>query len=292
MIRTFGIIILVGVLFVVLQSLFTVRETEQALVLRFGEPVGAVNELAEPDPGLHFKLPFVDNVVMFDKRNLELDLDAEEIQAADQVRLVVDAFLRYRITDPLAFYQSFRDERGARVRLEQIMDDSLRGVIASIPSSDVISGQRAELMNRVQSAVEAQVANGQFGIEVIDVRILRADLPDQIADRVFERMRSEREQEAERIRAEGNQQATEIRADADRQASIIEAQARADAERIRGEGDAQRNAIYAGAYSRDPEFFAFYRSMQAYEVALQDGTPIIIPPDSEFFEYFRDEGGR
>jgi membrane protease subunit HflC len=292
MIRTLGIIILVAALFVGLQSVYTVSETEQALVLRLGEPVDAVNEQSDADPGLHFKLPFVMDVLIFDKRNIELDLDAEEIQASDQVRLVVDAFLRYRISDPLRFYQTFRDERGARVRLQQIMDDSLRGVIASIPSSDVISGQRAALMDRVQQAVEAQVANGNFGIEIIDVRILRADLPQQIAERVFQRMRSEREQEAARIRAEGEQQATEIRADADRQATIIRAEARADAERIRGEGDAQRNAIYAEAYNRDPEFFAFYRSMQAYENALGEGTPIVIPPDSEFFQYFRDEAGQ
>jgi len=291
MIRTLGIIVLVAALFVGLQSVYTVSETEQALVLRLGEPVDAVNEEADPDPGLHLKLPFVMDVLIFDKRNIELDLDAEEIQASDQVRLVVDAFLRYRISDPLRFYQTFRDERGARVRLQQIMDDSLRGVIASIPSSDVISGQRAALMDRVQQAVEAQVANGNFGIEIIDVRILRADLPQQIAERVFQRMRSEREQEAARIRAEGEQQATEIRADADRQATIIRAEARAESERIRGAGDARRNAIYAEAYNRDPEFFAFYRSMQAYENALGEGTPIVIPPDSEFFAYFREEAG-
>lgn len=146
MIRTLGIIIVVVALFVGLQSLYTVSETEQALVLRLGEPVDAVNERGDEDPGLHVKVPFIMDVLIFDKRNIELDLDAEEIQASDQVRLVVDAFLRYRISDPLRFYQTFRDERGARVRLQQIMDDSLRGVIASIPSSDVISGQRSELM--------------------------------------------------------------------------------------------------------------------------------------------------
>ncbi|WP_300541335.1 protease modulator HflC [Maricaulis sp.] len=291
MIRTLGIIVLVAALFVGLQSVYTVRETEQALVLRLGEPVDAVNERADPDPGLHFKLPFVMDVLMFDKRNIELNMDAAEIQASDQVRLIVDAFLRYRISDPLRFYQTFRDERGARVRLQQIMDDSLRGAIASIPSGDVISGQRAALMDRVQDAVEAQVVNGNFGIEVIDVRILRADLPQQIADNVFQRMRSEREQEAARIRAEGEQRATEIRADADRQAAIIRAEARAEAERIRGTGDAQRNAIYADAYNRDAEFFGFYRSMQAYEQAIVEGTPIVIPPDSEFFDYFRSEAG-
>ncbi|MFT6542530.1 MAG: membrane protease subunit HflC, partial [Maricaulis maris] len=241
MIRTLGIIILVVAVFIGLQSVYIVSETQQALILRLGEPVDAVNETSEPDPGLHFKTPFIMDVLIFDKRNLELDLDAEEILASDQERLIVDAFLRYRITDPLRFYQTFRDERGAVVRLEQIMDDSLRGVIASIPSSDVISGQRADLMTRVQAAVEAQVLTGRFGIEVIDVRILAADLPPQIADNVFERMRSERQQEAAQYRAEGEQRATEIRADADRQASIIRAQARADAQRLRGEGDARQN---------------------------------------------------
>ncbi|WP_203294036.1 protease modulator HflC [Maricaulis parjimensis] len=292
MIRTLGIIILAAALFVGLQSVYTVSETEQALILRLGEPVDAVNEAAEPDPGLHFKAPFIMDVLIFDKRNLELDLEPEEILASDQERLIVDAFLRYRITDPLRYYQTFRDERGARVRLQQIMDDSLRGVIASIPSSDVISGQRAELMDRVQAAVETQVQTGRFGIEVIDVRILRADLPQQIADNVFERMRSERDQEAARIRAEGEQRATEIRADADRQATIIRAEARAESERIRGEGDARRNAIYAEAYGRDPEFFGFYRSMQAYEQAIVSGTPIVVPPDSEFFRYFQSETGQ
>lgn len=291
MIRSFGIVILVIALFIGLQSVFTVTEREQALVLQFGEPVGSVNAPDNPDPGLHFKYPFVNEVLIFDKRNIEFDMQPEEIQASDQVRLVVDAFLRYRITNPLRFYQTVRDERGAQLRLRSIMDDSLRGVIASIPSQDVISGQRAELMERVQQAVESQVATQDLGIEVVDVRILRADLPTQIAERVFQRMRSEREQEAERIRAEGNQEATEIRANADRQATIIEAEARADAERIRGEGDARRNAIYADAYQRDEEFFQFYRTMQAYELAIDEGTPIVIPPDSEFFEYFRSQTG-
>lgn len=291
MFRTFGIIVLAVIVFVGLQSMFTVNERQQALVLQFGEPVRSVNPPANPDPGLHFKLPFVNEVLIFDKRNIEFDMQPEEIQASDQVRLVVDAFLRYRVVDPLRFYQTVRDEQGAQLRLRSIMDDSLRGVIASIPSQDVISGQRAELMVRVQTAVEEQVANQQLGIEVIDVRILRADLPQQIAERVFQRMRSEREQEAARIRAEGEQQATEIRADADREATIIEATARADSERIRGEGDAQRNAIYADAYGRDQEFFQFYRSMQSYDLAIQEGTPIVIPPDSEFFEYFRGRAG-
>ena len=289
LVTTLLLILIVGGGFVGLQSVYTVNERQQALILRLGEPVGAVNEVGDDDPGLHFKLPFADQVVTFDKRNIEFDMAPEEIQASDQVRLVVDAFLRYRITDPLRFYQTVRNEAGAQLRLRSIMDDSLRGVIASIPSSDVISGQRAALMDRVQSAVEAQVASQELGIEVIDVRILRADLPQQIADRVFQRMRSERQQEAERIRAEGAQAAQEIRADADRQATIIQAEARAEAERLRGDGDARATSIYADAFGRDEEFYAFYRSLEAYDAAIRDGTPIVIPPDSEFFDYFRNQ---
>jgi membrane protease subunit HflC len=291
MLRSIAILILAVVGFVGLNSVYTVNEREQALIVYLGDPVDAVNEAGDDDPGLHFKVPFLTEVLIFDKRNVAFDMDGEEIQASDQVRLVVDAFLRFRITDPLRFYQTVRNERGAELRLRSIMDDSLRGVIASIPSQDVISGQRAELMERVQAAVEAQVATQSLGIEVIDVRILRADLPQQIAERVFQRMRSEREQEAARIRAVGNQEAAEIEADANRQATIIRAEAQRDAERLRGEGDAQRNSIYAAAYGRDPEFFAFYRSMEAYELAVDNGTPIIIPPDSEFFEYFSDQDG-
>jgi membrane protease subunit HflC len=291
MLRSFGILILAVAGFVGLNSVYTVNEREQALIVYLGDPVDAVNEVGDDDPGLHFKVPLFTEVLIFDKRNIAFDMDGEEIQASDQVRLVVDAFLRFRITDPLRFYQTVRNERGAELRLRSIMDDSLRGVIASIPSQDVISGQRAELMERVQAAVEAQVATQSLGIEVIDVRILRADLPQQIAERVFQRMRSEREQEAARIRAVGNQEAAEIEADANRQATIIRAEAQRDAERLRGEGDAQRNSIYAAAYGRDPEFFAFYRSMEAYALAVDNGTPIIIPPDSEFFEYFSDQDG-
>ena len=280
MIRIVGIIALVLAVFIGLQSVYTVDEREQALLVRLGEPVGAINQPGQDNPGLHFKIPFIMDVVMFEKRNLEFDMQPEEIQAADQVRLVVDAFLRYRITDPLRFYQTVTNEAGARARLRSIMDDSLRGVIASIPANEVISGQRAELMVRVRGRVEAQVATQDLGIEVIDVRILRADLPQQIANRVFDRMR-----------AEGDQEATEIRADASRQATIIRAEARAESERTRGAGDARRNEIYALAYSRDAEFFTFYRSMLAYEETIVDGTPIVIPPDSEFFRYFRTQAG-
>lgn len=292
LLTTIFLVVVVGGGIVTSQALFTVNERQSALILQFGNPVAVVNEIGNDNPGLHFKMPFITQVIYFDKRNIEFDMRPEEIQAADQERLVVDAFLRYRINNPLRFYQTVRDENGARGRLRSIMNDSLRGVIASIPSQDVISGQRSALMVRVQNAVEAQVAAQDLGIEVIDVRILRADLPQTIAERVFQRMRSEREQEAAGIRAEGEQVAQEIRAEADRDATIIVAEANAESQRIRGEGDGERNRIYAEAYNRDQEFFSFYRSMLAYETAIQNGTPIVIPPDSEFFEYFGAERGR
>lgn len=285
------LVLIVGAGFIGLNSVYTVDEREQVLIVRFGEAISQVNEAGADNPGLHFKYPFVDQVIRFDKRNMEFNMRPAEILASDQERLIVDAFLRYRIVDPLRFFQTARTIRGGEGLLSPIMQDSLRGVIASLPSSEVVSGQRAELMVRIQSAVELQVASQDLGVEVIDVRILRADLPPQIQGQVFRRMISERSQQARGIRAEGEEQSRQIRAEADRESVVIEAQAQADAERIRGEGDARRNAIYAEAYGRDPEFFAFYRSMQAYETAIVDGTPIVIPPDSEFFSYFQERGG-
>jgi membrane protease subunit HflC len=270
---------------------YTVSEREQALVLRFGQVVNVVNEPGDEDPGLHFKLPLADQVIYFDKRNLEFDMRPAEILASDQERLVVDAFLRFRIVDPLRVYQTARDERGLRDRLRPIMDDSLRGVIASIESNEVISGQRSILMDRIEASVRTQVANQDLGVEVIDVRILRADLPQQITNQVFQRMRSEREQQAQLIRSEGEEQAREIRARAEREATVIRANAQAEADRIRGEGDGERNRIYAAAYGQDPEFTAFYLSLIAYENAIRDGTPIVVPPNSEFFRYFQGQLG-
>jgi len=270
---------------------YTVDERQQALVLRFGTVTAVVNEVGDEDPGLHFKAPFIDDVIYFDKRNQEYDMRPAEILAADQERLVVDAFLRFRITNGLRVYQTVRDERGLRDRLRPIMDDTLRGVIASIPSNEVISGQRSSLMNRIEAAVAAQVENQDLGIEVIDVRILRADLPQQVAEQVFQRMASERQQEAQLIRSVGEERAREIRAGGQREATVIRADAQAEADRIRGEGDALRNRVYAEAYGQDAEFFDFYRSMIAYENAVRDGTPVIVPPDGEFFEYFGSRTG-
>ena len=204
---------------------YTVAETEQALILRFGTAVDAINEPGDENPGLHFRAPFVDNVIKYDKRNLEFDLPPEEILDVDQERIVVDAFLRFKITNPLRIYQTVRDERGLRDRLRPIMQDSVRGVIASVSGTEVISGQRAELMDRIESAVAVQVANQDLGIAVIDVRIKRADLPQQITEQVFQRMRSERQQQAQLIRSQGNETARQIRADAERQATVIVANA-------------------------------------------------------------------
>lgn len=282
------LVVLGGLLF--LTATYTVTESDSAVVLRFGEPISVVNEVGDEEPGLHFKLPW-DNVLQFDKRNIEFDLPSQQLQAGDRERLQVDAFLRYRITNPLRYYQTVATEQGARGRLSSIMEDALRAVVGSIPSQDVISGQRAELMERVEASVDIAVTRANLGIEIIDVRILRADLPDEVEERVFQRMRSERQQEASRIRAVGEERAREIRAGAEREATVLLAEARAESERIRGEGDAQRNAIYALAYGRDVEFFEFYRSMIAYRTAVRSGTPIVIPPDSEFFEYFGDQNG-
>jgi membrane protease subunit HflC len=288
---TLGIITLALATFIGLNSIFIVSETQQALVVRFGDVMAVHNEVGDHDPGLHFKAPFIDNVYIYDKRNLEFNMRPAEILAADQERLIVDAFLRYRIVNPLRFYQTVTNELRGQQALAPIMQDSLRGVIASIESHEVISGQRATLMVRVRQAVEAQVAAQDLGIEVVDVRILRADLPPQIAEQVFQRMISERRQMAAGIRASGEERARQIRAQADREAQVLRAEAEADSERLRGDGDAQRTAIFADAYGRDPEFYAFYRSMQAYETAIAVGTPIVVPPDSEFFEYFSGRGG-
>jgi membrane protease subunit HflC len=292
--RGFGwliLIVLLGGGFVLSQSVYTVHEREQALILRLGEPVGVVNTPGTNGAGLHFKMPFVISIQKYPKYLLALEMEATEFLPSDQERIEVDAFLRYRITDPIRFYQALVDENGAGVVLSSIMDNSLRGVIGSISRSDVISGQRAELMTSVQSTVDRQVAAQNLGIEVVDVRIKRAELPDEVRLSVVSRMEAERGQEAERIRAEGEERFREIRAEAERDQRILLAEAQAESERIQGAGDARRNAIYANAYGRDMEFFAFYRSMLAYEEAVQGGTPIVIPPDSEFFRYFRSETG-
>lgn len=280
-----------GALLVVSNTFYIVRETDQVLVRQFGRAVRTVNAGEKGQPGLYTKIPFFEDVVRFDKRNLGVMVDGRDpIVAADQQRLVVDAFARYRITNPLVFYQKLQNTSAAQERLSIILNGALRRVLASAPSNDIVSGQRAALLQRITANMQSEAKD--LGVQVLDVRIRQADLPQEVAERVYERMRTEREQVAAKIEAEGNEKAALIRAEASRDAQVIRATAQEEADRQRGEGDAERARIYARSFGRDPEFAAFYRSMQAYERSLQAGTPVIITPDSEFFRYLRDKDAR
>lgn len=273
-------------------SLFTVEEHEQAIVFQFGEAKRIENPWgAEPNAGLKIKTPFIENVVYLSRRNLEVDLRPVELLAADQERLIVDAFVRYRITNAIRFYEKLRNERGAQDQLQAIFDSTLRDVLGRVDSPEIISGRRSELMAEIQSVADAVAEAEDLGIDIIDVRIKRADLPRENYDRVFKRMVSQRNLKASLFRAEGEERAQEIRATAEKQATVIRAEAQRQAEIIRGEGDKQRNAIYAEAYSKDPEFFAFYRSMEAYRRGLGQGTTYVLSPDSDFLGYLDDQGG-
>jgi len=267
-------------------SAYIVHQNEQALVLRFGEPKRVVTS-----PGLNWKLPLVDSVEIYDKRILDLDSQPQEVTASDQKRLVVDSFARYRIVDPLKFYQTLRYEEGVRSRLGPIVESALRRVLGAATFQDLVRDKREELMKRIAAVVNEEGA--EFGLEVVDVRIKRADLPEQNSKSVFDRMRAERQREAAEFRAQGTAEANRIRATADREATVIRAEATRKGEEVRGAGDAERNKIYAEAYSKDPEFFEFYRSMQAYEQGLKSSeTRLLISPDSQFFKYFSDPHGR
>ena len=262
-------------------SLFTVHQTKQALVLQFGDPRRVIM-----DAGLHFKVPFVQNVILIDKRILDLDTPAEELIASDQKRLVVDAFTRYRITDPLQFYKALRDERRAQSRLSTIVSSSMRSVLGEEKFETVVRDQRSDLMQRISALVNNQAAD--FGIEIIDVRIRRADLPEANSQAIYRRMQTEREQEAAEFRARGQEVGRAIRAQADKQVTVLIAEATRDSEVIRGQGDGCRNRVFAKVFGQDPDFFAFYRSMQAYEKALEeDGTTMVLSPDSAFFQFLK-----
>ncbi|MCB1505613.1 MAG: protease modulator HflC [Hyphomicrobiaceae bacterium] len=286
--RTFiaGIFVLFGLGAAVLYfSAFIVHQNEQALVMQFGEFVRK-----EQTPGLKWKLPVVQQVVFFDKRILDIDTEPQTVTVADKKQLVVDSFARYRITDPLKFYQRLNDEANARQQLGVVLDSSLRLVLGSSTIEAVVRDDRSKLMDEIQRRVN-DVA-GDYGVDIVDVRIMRADLPQKIGDSVYERMKTERHQEAARFRAEGEEQLRRIKAEADRHVTIIRANAMRDAELLRGEGDAERNRIFAEAYGKDADFFAFYRSMQAYEQGLKSGdTRMVISPDSEFFRYFNNADG-
>jgi len=268
-------------LIVLLSALFTVHQTQQALVLQFGQPAQVVTE-----PGLHIKAPWpLQNVVYVDKRVLNLDLPAQEVIAQDKKRLVVDAFARWRITDPLRFYQSLTDESVAQVRLQPILGSNVRRILGAQTFAAVLSGERAKLMIDIKDGVNSETKN--FGIDIVDVRIRSANLPPQNSDAIYRRMQQERVREANEYRAQGEQISQEIRSKADRDATVILAEAQRQSEITRGQGDAEKNRIFADAFSRDPDFFAFYRSMNAYQSSLKgDNTTVILSPDSDFFRYF------
>ena len=266
-------------------ALFTVSQTEQAIVLEFGNPKRVISE-----PGLHYKIPFVQNVAYFDKRILDIETGPQEVIAADRKRLVVDAFARYRIRDPLRFYQALRNEIGAQSQIGALLDSSLRRVLGSASFEAVVRDKREELMRTILSQVN-QEAKDTFGVEIVDVRIKRVDLPKANMQAIFLRMQTERQREAAEFRAEGEGAARRIRATADREVTVIKANATGESEQIRGNGDAERNRIYAEAYSKDPDFFGFYRSMQAYEQGMKSGdTRMLLSPDSDFFKYFNNPG--
>ena len=280
------ILVLFGVLFVVVNSAFIVPESHTALVFRFGEPK---NEYS--DPGLRFKFPFAENSAFIDKRNRSLEQEQTEIIARNQERLIVDAFARYRITDPLLFFQSVRTEQNGEARLAPQFDRSIRAVLGEVPVDEIISEKRSALMGQIKELMSQSAR--PLGVEIIDVKILRADLPQTNSEAVFERMIAERNQLAQQYRSEGSERANQIRAQADRQVIEITSKAEEEAQRIRGDADGERNAVFAAAYGKDPEFFAFYRSLLAYEEALQKGeTTILLSPDSEFLRYLNNLDGR
>jgi membrane protease subunit HflC len=283
-----GIVTLVLLFFAVIvgySSIFTVSQTEQALVVRLGRPVDVVSE-----PGLNFKAPFIDTVISIDKRILDLENPSQEVIASDQKRLVVDAFARYRIKNPLRFYQSIGSIQAANIQLTTLLNASLRRVLGEVTFINVVRDERENLMTRIRDQLDREA--DQYGIQVVDVRIRRADLPEQNSLAVYKRMQTEREREAQEFRAQGGQKAQEIRSKADREATVIIADANSTAEQTRGVGDAERNRLFAEAYGKDPEFFAFYRSMTAYETGLRSNdTRFLLRPDSEFFRFFANPSG-
>ena len=264
---------------------FSVKHWEQALVFEFGKIKRVENAWGEPvSAGLKLKKPW-ENVEFIERRHVEYDLAPEELLAADQERLVVDAFVRYRITDGIAYYQSMQNESGARERLQQTLPSALRNVLGRVETAEIISGRRVELMEEIRDITNKKAQADKFGLEILDVRIKRADLPRANADRVFARMSTERKQKAAQFRAEGEKRAREIRAEADKTATLTLADARKQSEILKGEGDGQSNKIYAQAYSLDPEFAAFYLSMQAYKKALGTDTSYVLSPNSDFLKY-------
>ncbi len=270
--------------FAIYLSLFVVKEINQAIVLQFGDPKKVIVK-----PGLQVKIPFIQNVVFLDRRILNLDAPPEEVIASDQKRLIVDAYARFKIVDPLKFYISVGDERVARSRLSTIINSRIRSVLGKQSLATLLSEDRTKQMAIIQEGVNTEAQN--FGIQIIDVRIKRADLPQANSEAIYKRMQTEREREAKEFRAKGAEMAVTITSTADKEVTVLLANAKKQSEIMKGEGDGQRNKIFANAFGKDPEFFAFYRAMQAYEKALIGGdTSLILSPDSDFFKFFGDTG--
>lgn len=275
-----GLAILAVFVLLFFSPFYQVPQTEQAIVLQFGQPRQVVTE-----PGLHVKMPW-QRVVTFDNRILNLDLASEEVIAQDKKRLMVDAFARWKITDPLRFYQTLTNENVAQTRLGPILSSSVRSVLGSHDFSSVLSDKRSELMHAIRDGVND--ASKNFGISIIDVRIRRADLPEQNSLAIYQRMQQERKREANEYRAQGEELSRGIRADADKQVTVIKAEATKQSEILRGEGDAQKTQIMGQAFGQDADFFAFYRSLAAYQESMKgDNTTLVLSPDSEFFRYFQ-----
>ncbi|GAB5454866.1 MAG: protease modulator HflC [Henriciella sp.] len=288
-----GIVAVIAALVAVLNSFFIVDQRQQSLVLQVGAAVEAYNEPGTDEAGLKFKIPFVQSVVTYDKRNLGLDVPDIEVFASNQEQLIVDAFVRWRIAEPLAFYQRLGTQREAQNQLLRFTDTAIRNALGSQLPEEIISGQRSELMDEIRDNLSASIAGR--GIDIIDVRIKRVDLPPDVSQRVFDRMAATRNQQAEQIRAEGDERAKLVRAEAERERTVLLAEARRESEQIRGEGDAQRNEIYAQAYEQDREFFRFQRALIACEQAFTQGTQLVVGPDNlgicdEFIEQARVNG--
>lgn len=276
-----------AILFGVLSSFFTVDQTQQALILQFGEPKRLINK-----PGLNFKIPFVQEVTFFDKRVLSLvSKDSEEVILADQKRLEVDTYSRFKIINPLLFFQTVRSEFGARQRLESIIDSSVRRVFGKYELTAILSDARTQIVDDISGEVNSTIK--KLGMEIVDVRIRRADYPEATVQNIFNRMKTERNQEAKEFRAEGSEEAQKIRADAEKQKVVLVAESKRKAEALRGDGDGQAIKIYSDAFGQDEKFFKFYRSMLAYENTFSDeGTTMLLSPDSDFFSFFSNKNGK
>lgn len=280
-----AVFLIVG-LVIFIESVYTVDETEQVIVLQFGDPKKVIRE-----PGLQFKIPFIQNLVVYDKRVLEVDPNPEEVLLEDQKRLVVDTFVRYRIVDPLLFYQTLKIEAAAVSRLSNQTNSALRANLGRVTMLDVLSEERATLMARIRSQINENVI--RLGMEIVDVRIVRADLPEQTSQSIYARMRSEREREASEARAQGQEMAQQIRSRAERERTVLLAEAEREAQILRGQGDQEAIKIYADAFSVDPKFYHFYRSLEAYRKSMANkDTTLVLTPEGEFFRFFNDFKGR